>query len=185
MQIKENAKKYVEPNAACFPSGAPRSIYTPGGFQIRQSPGYVVMLLDRAHNYRIVPTDGRPHLGASLSLWQGDPRGRWEGNALVVDIINQNGKSWLDQQGRFSTTALHVIERFAFVDIDTMLFEATIEDPNVYARPWKVAFPLKRDKRKARVEFVQDECFEGDETAQMLLDLGYRIFPGIPPGSLR
>jgi hypothetical protein len=184
-QIKENIKKYIEPNAACFPSGAPRSIYTPGGFQIRQSPGYVVMLLDRAHNYRIVPTDGRPHLRSGLTLWQGDSRGRWDGNTLVVDVANQNAKSWLDQQGRYGTTALHVVERYTFVDIDTIHFEATLEDPNVYARPWTMALPLKRDKRKARLEFVQDECFEGDETAQMLLDLGYRIFSGLPPGSLR
>jgi hypothetical protein len=184
-QIKENVKRYVEPNAACFPSGAPRSIYTPGGFQIRQSPDYVVMLFDRAHNYRVVPTDGRPHLRSGLTLWQGDPRGRWDGNTLVIDVRNQNGKSWLDQQGRFNTIAVHVVERYTMVDEDTIHFQATLDDPNVYARPWTIAIPLKRDKRKARLEFVQDECFEGDETAQMLLNLGYRIFPGIAPGSSR
>jgi hypothetical protein len=178
-QIKTNVKTYVEPNAACFPSGSPRSIYTPGGFQIRQSPGYVVMLFDRAHNYRIIPTDGRPRLGKDIALWQGEPRGRWDGNTLVVDVVKQNGRSWLDQQGRFGTDALHVIERFAFVDEDTMHVEATIEDPNVYTRPWTMAFPLKRDKRKPRTEFIEDACFEGDETADMLLKLGYSVFKGV------
>jgi hypothetical protein len=177
-RIKEVAKAYVEPNAACFPSGSPRSIYTPGGFQIRQSPGYVVFLFDRAHNYRIVPTDGRAHMGKSISLWQGDSRGRWDGSALVIDVVNQNGRTWLDQQGRFGTTSLHVVERFAYVDEDTMHFQARIEDPNVYTRPWTIAFPLKRDKRKSRVEFIEDDCFEGDETTGMLFTLGYRIFRG-------
>lgn len=178
-QIKENAQKYVEPNAACFPSGAPRSVYTPGGFEIRQSPGYVVLLLDRAHNYRIIPTDqGRPHLGATLPLWQGDPRGRWEGNTLVVDITNQNGKSWLDQQGRFNTEALHVVERLTLLDADTIHYQATLEDPNVYTSPWTIAFPIKRDRRKEAFAFVQDECYEGDETTRMLFGLGYRIYPG-------
>jgi hypothetical protein len=175
-QIKENVKTYVEPNAACFPSGSPRSIYTPGGFQIRQTPGYVVMLFDRAHNYRIIPTDGRPRVG--IPLWQGEPRGRWEGDTLVVDIVKQNARSWLDQQGRFGTDALHVVEQFSFVDEDTLHFQATIDDPNVYSRPWTMALPLKRDKRKPRFEFVEDACFEGDETADMLLKLGYLIYPG-------
>ncbi len=179
VQIEENVEKYVEPNAACFPSGAPRSIYTPGGFQIRQSAGYVVVLFDRAHNYRIIPTDGRPHLGGNILLWQGDARGRWEGNTLVVDIINQNGKSWLDQRGRFNTDALHVVERFTLVDADTIHYEATIDDPNVYTRSWTMAFPIKRDKRKEGHEFVEDACYEGDETTQMLLGLGFRIYPGV------
>jgi hypothetical protein len=181
-QIRENVKAYVEPNAACFRSGSPRAIYTPGGFQIRQSLGYVVLLFDRAHNYHIIPTDGRPRLGKAITSWQGEPRGRWEGDALIVDVVNPNGRSWLDQQGRFGTDALHVVERFAYVDEDTMHFEATIEDPNVYTRPWTIAFPLKRDKRKPRYEFIEDACFEGDETTEMLLKLGYRIYPG-PPAS--
>jgi hypothetical protein len=179
-QIKELAKTFVEPNAACFPSGSPRSVYTPGGFQIRQSPGYVVLLFDRAHNYRIIPTDGRPHLGSSLVLWQGDPRGRWDGNTLVVDVSNQNGRTWLDQQGRFGTDALHVVERFKYLDEDTMHFQATVEDPNVYSRPWTIAFPLRRDKRRSRTEFIDDACFEGDETTQMLFKLGYHIYSGTP-----
>lgn len=178
-QITENAAHFVEPNAACFPSGSPRSIYTPGGFQLRQSAGYVVFLFDRAHNYRIVPTDGRPPLGGNLTLWQGDARGRWDDSTLVVDIVNQNSRTWLDQQGRFGTASLHVIERFTLLDADTLHFEATIEDDNVYTRPWTIAFPVKRNKQRARTEFIEDACFEGDETAQMLLDLGYRIFPGI------
>jgi hypothetical protein len=72
-----------------------------------------------------------------------------------------------------------VIERFTLLDADTLHFQATIEDANVYTRPWTIAFPVKRNKQRARTEFIEDACFEGDETAQMLIDLGYRIFTGI------
>lgn len=183
--LKENMAKYIEPNMACFPSGTPRSIYTPGGFQIRQSPGYVVFVFDRAHNYRIIPTDGRPHLSESLRLWQGDSRGRWDGNTLVVDTVNQNGKTWLDQMGRFNTEALHVVERFTLVDADTIHYEAVIEDPNVYTRPWTMAFPVRRNRRIAGFDFVEFACFEGEENVDMALGLGYRIFPGIRPRPAR
>ena len=102
------------------------------------------MLFERAHAYRIIPTDGRPHVGENITLWQGDSRGRWDGTTLVVDVTNQNAKPWLDQAGNFYSDAARVVERFTMIDRDTIHYQATIEDPNVYTRPWTIAFPIRR-----------------------------------------
>jgi hypothetical protein len=176
---------FVEPNAACFPSGSPRSIYTPGGFQLRQSPGYVVFLFDGAHNYRIVSTDGRPHVGGNLTLWQSDARSRWDDNALVVDIVNQNSWTCLDRQGRFGTASLHVIERFTRLDADILHVEATIEDASVCTQPWTIAFPVKRNKQRAESsrEFTRrhgDEKRLGLQCAALSRDPHDRRVPESP-----
>ena len=117
------------------------------------------MLWDFAHSYRIIPIDGRPHVGSKLKLWQGDSRGQWEGNTLVVDTTNQHGKS-LDMMGDFHGDGLHVVERFAVVDADTIHYEATLDDPDVYTQRWTMALTLRRDRE------VQDiwemACHEGN-----------------------
>ena len=183
-QRKENRQKYIEPNILCFLSGVPRTMYVPSVIEILQPPGYVVMLLERAHHYRIIPTDGRSHLGDTLKLWNGDSRGRWEGNTLVVDVTNQNARGWFDQAANFYTDAVHVVERFTLLDPDTIHYEAAIEDPNVYTRPWKIAFPLRRVKGKG-YEFIEEACHEGERDGQMLRGLGYGTYPGIRPRSPR
>ena len=73
----------------------------------------------------------------------GDSRGHWEGNTLVVDVTNHNGKVWFDQAANFYTDAVHIVERFTLIDQDTMHYQVTIDDPNVYTRPWTMAFPLR------------------------------------------
>ena len=75
--------------------------------------------------------------------WMGDSRGHWEGNTLVVDVTNHNGKVWFDQAANFYTDAVHIVERFTLTDQDTMHYQVTIDDPNVYTRPWTMAFPLR------------------------------------------
>ena len=88
-------------------------MYVPTQIEILQSPGYVLILFERAHTYRIIPTDAPPARRArAIGLWQGDSRGRWEGNTLVVDVTNQNGKAWFDQAGNFYSSAAHMVERF-------------------------------------------------------------------------
>ena len=105
-QRSENREEDVEPNAPCFLSGVPRTFYVPTQIQFVQPSGYVLVLVERAHAYRVIPTDGRPHVGADVRLWQGDSQGHWEGNTLVVDVTNQNGKAWLDQ-AEISTATAH------------------------------------------------------------------------------
>ena len=177
-QREQNVKQYVEPNAACFLSGVPRSMYVPGGFQILQRPGYVVFLFDRSHAYRVIPTDGRPRIGENISLWNGDSRGRWEGNTLVVEVTNQNGRTWLDQTGTFHTDAARIVERFTLIDANTIHYDVTIEDPTVYTRPWKMAVPVKRNTEEG-YELMEMACYEGERDAEPILRQGYKFYPGI------
>ena len=177
-QPKENREKYVEPNVPCFPSGVPRSLYVPTQIEVLQSPGYVLILFERAHTYRIIPTSGRPHVGENIRLWQGDSRGRWEGNTLVVDVTNQNARAWLDQAGNFYSDAVHMVERFTLIEPNTIHYQVTIEDPNVYTRPWTMAFPIRRNTEKG-FRLLEEACHEGERNTEPLINLGYKIYPGV------
>jgi hypothetical protein len=181
-QRHANRQQYVEPNVPCFPSGVPRSMYVPTHIQILQAPGRMLILFERAHTYRIIPTTGQPHVGSNVAMWQGDSRGRWEGNTLVVDVRNQNGRAWLDQSGNFYTRAARMVERFTLIDADTIHYQVTIEDPTVYTRPWTMAFPLRRNKEPG-FALLEEACHEGERNTDPLIKLGYRIFPGLtgPP----
>jgi len=169
--------QYVEPNVPCFPSGVPRSLYVPTQIEFLQTPGYVLILFERAHTYRIIPTDAHPHIGKGIPLWQGDSRGHWEGNTLVVDVTNHNAKPWLDQAGNFYSSAAHMIERFTLIDLNTIHYEVTIEDSNVYTRPWKMAFPLRRNTEKG-FRLLEEACHEGERNTDPLIRAGQRIYPG-------
>ena len=175
---KDNFEKYVDPNVPCFLSGVPRTLYTPQNFQIIQSPGYVVIAHERAHGYRIIPTGAMPHVGENVRLWQGSSRGRWEGNTLVVDVTNQMARNWLDQQGNFFSDAVHVVERFTLVDANTIAYQALIEDSNVYARPWTMAFAIRRSQQ-AGYEVWEEACHEGERDTQLQTSIGLKIYPGV------
>lgn len=160
--------EHVDPAARCFLAGVPRTTYMPFAIQILQAPGYVVMLSENFHTYRIIPLDGRPHVGEDIKLWMGDSRGRWEGRTLVVEVTNQNGKTWLDWSGTFTSDTLRVLERWTLKDADTISYEATVEDPNVYVRPWKMAFSLVRNKQKG-FELIEYACHEGNRAMGLML----------------
>jgi hypothetical protein len=175
---KEGFLKYADHNTACLMSGVPRHLYMTGNYQFLQTPGSLVLLSEEAHAYRVISLDGRPHIGKDILLWQGDSRGRWEGNVLVVETVNQNGRAWLDQRATFYTEAAKVIERFTFADADTILYEATIEDPHVYTRPFTIAFPLRRNFSRD-FELWEEACHEGEATMKHLYAIGLGIYPGI------
>jgi hypothetical protein len=149
---------YDDPTAHCFVAGVPRSMYVPSPFYILQTPSHVVFLFERMA-WRIVPLNGRPHLPDSVRLWQGDSVGRWEGNTLVVDTANLNGKTWLNEVGEIVSHAERVVERFTPVDADTIRYEATVSDPIVYTRPWTIAYSMKRQKD----ELLEVACKEDDQ----------------------
>jgi hypothetical protein len=153
-------------------------MYVPTQIQIVQSPRYVVMLFERAHLYRVIPLDGRPHLPARIQLWQGDSRGRWEGNTLVVDVTNQNGRAWLDQAANFYTDATRMVERLTLIDLDIILYEITIEDRGLFTRPWTMAFPIRRTRGQG-LDLLEEACNEGERNTAPLLELGYRFYPGM------
>ena len=115
----------------------------------------------------------RAHAPAEVRSWDGDSRGHWDGNTLVVDTTNFNGKGWIATSaatGRIKgipqSEALHVIERFTRTDAGTIRYEVTIEDPNVYTKPWKVAMPLTRDAGYVVYEYA---CQEGNQAVENIL----------------
>jgi len=148
---------YDDPTAHCFPAGVPRSMYVPAAFQIVQTRDYVVFLHERM-SWRIVPLDGRKHLPDTLRLWQGDSVGHWEGDTLVIDTTNLNGKTWLNEAGEVISYAAHVVERFTPSGPDQLRYEATVADPVVFTRPWTISFPMDREK----FEVYESTCKETD-----------------------
>jgi hypothetical protein len=135
-------EQYIEPLARCAPAGPTKSL-TWHGYEIRQYPGYVVFLFDSGT--RIVHLDGKPHLPEQVKLWNGDSRGRWEGNTLAVDVRNNNGKARLARTGEFASENVAMEERFIFAaDGLRYVYEATYTDPTVYTRPWTLTIPAKK-----------------------------------------
>jgi hypothetical protein len=158
--------QHIEPEDRCSLQGVPRSNLR-GAMQILQTPGQVVILYEWIHAFRVIPVDGRPHAPRGAGVWQGDSRGRWEGNTLVVDVTNFrtdpvgfNKQPWLDSHGTFYSDALHVVERWTFVDANRIEYQARIEDPKVFTQPWTVAFPILR-ARERNYEFIEEACWEG------------------------
>jgi hypothetical protein len=149
---------YDDPTAHCFVAGVPRSMYVPQPYYIMQTDTHVVLLFERM-SYRVVPTDGRGHLPDRIRLWQGDSIGRWDGDTLVVETTNLNGKTWLNEAGEIVSHAETVVERFTPVDADTLHYEATVTDPIVYNRPWTISFPIKRQT----FELLEVACHEDDQ----------------------
>lgn len=148
---------YDDPTAHCFPGGVPRSLYIPVGIEMIQTKDYLVFLHERIA-WRIVPLDGRKHLPDNMRLWQGDSVGHWEGDSLVIDTTNLNGKTWLDEYGEVISYDAHVVERFTLTAPDTVRYEATIADPVAYSKPWTIAFNMNREK----FEIGEAACHEED-----------------------
>jgi hypothetical protein len=150
---------YEEPEAHCYMSGVPHTAYQQFGFQIVQTPGYFVLTYEYAHSYRIVPTDGRPHIPGGMKLFMGDSVGHWEGDTLVIDTTDQSGKTWFDMVGNFTTPNIHVVERITPTDENNIAYEATIDDSTIYTRPWKIAGTWGRNQIPGyqQMEFGCDE----------------------------
>lgn len=152
--------EHIDTRMRCILTGAPRLLYSSGAPRILQVPGYVLLLTEFNHAYRIIRLDGAPHLGPNLKLWAGDSRGRWEGNTLVVDAANHK-PGWLDNSGNFYSDALHVVERWTLVDPNTIHYEATVEDPKVLTAPFKLAFRMTR-RTEPDYEQLEEACHEGN-----------------------
>jgi hypothetical protein len=163
----------------CITRGVPAGMFPAGynnAYQITQVPGYVVLSYEMIHESRIIPLDGRSHVDASIRLWNGDSRGRWEGDTLVIDTTNFNGKGQIStsaaggrMRGIPQSDAAHIIERFTRTDADTILYEVSIDDPKVYTRPWKLEIPLLRDPDYVMYEYA---CHEGNHALPNILSGG-------------
>lgn len=170
---------FLDPVSKCLPYGVPR-INSPNpysGYQILQRPGMVVISYEQGHQYRIIRLDDRPHVGDNVRLWNGNSRGRWEDHALVVDVRNLNGKTWVfgrspsQVSAPFTSPGLQVVERFIFTDPDTIHYEVTMTDPNLYSRPWTIS-----TKAFARApegyRLFEYACYEGNRATSLILSGG-------------
>jgi len=150
----------------CITGGVPKlgGRYGAGDFgyyQIVEAPGYVVLFTEVIHEARIIPLDGRPHLPQSVRLWEGDSRGRWDGNALVVDTTNFSPKN--NFMG--SAENLHLVERFTRVAPDEIDYEITIDDPTTWTKPWTAMIRL----RQTRDKIYEFACHEGNRPMEGIL----------------
>ena len=152
---KENQANWMklDPEVKCLLPGVPRSNYLPYPFQIVQGSRSMAIVYEYDNFVRPINM-GAPTKSPGDS-WMGWSNGRWEGETLVVDVTSQNDKTWFDRAGNFHSDALHVVERYTPRSADTLTYEATIEDPKVFSRPWKISMPLYRraDKNMKLLEF--------------------------------
>lgn len=135
------------------------------GKQIIQTPGYVTIVSEMIHDARIIPLDNRPRPPDRVRTWTGVPRGRWEGNTLVVESSNFSRRDVLRNIG-IQTETLRMTERFTPVDANTLLYRITIEDPQVYSAPWTIEFPFLRDGSYQMFEYG---CHEGNHAVENML----------------
>ena len=131
-------------------------------FQILQSSKEVAILMETIHDVRLVPLDGRPHVQANVQTWLGDPRGRWEGNTLVVDTTNYKPGAFMN----VSTEKLHVVEKYTRTGLDSLKWEITVDDPGAWTKPWSAMIPLAHSK-DALYEY---SCQEGNYGLKGILE---------------
>jgi hypothetical protein len=134
------------------------------GLRIVQNPGYVAISHEMIHETRIIPLDGRPHVSNTVRLYMGDPRGRWDGDTLVIDTTNFSARTVVGQNQ--TSEALHVSERLTRVSADTIQYQATIEDPKTWVRPWTVTVPLST---QPGYQIFPYECHEGNFALRNIL----------------
>jgi len=174
-----DAPQHETPWVRCITRGVPGGMFPAGynnGYQIVQIPGYVVIVYEMIHDTRVIPLDGHPHVGGAIRLWNGDARGHWEGNTLIVESTNFNDKGSIATSaatGRIRgiphSDELHVVERFTRISADTINYSVTITDPKVYTQSWTVALPLNRDAGYLMFEYA---CHEGNLALPNALNAG-------------
>lgn len=151
-----------DPRLKCWTLGTPRGIYYPEPFQILQRDRDLTLVFQFGHSVRTIHTNGTLHpKDTDNEFYLGDSRGRWEGDTLVVDVTDFNEDTWLDRAGNFHSPQLHVVERWQFLDPDTVEYQATLEDPNVFSRPWNISVILYRHREK-NFQLIENYCFTRD-----------------------
>jgi hypothetical protein len=153
----DNLDTVGDPEAKCYFPGVPRATYMPFPFQIVQSTKKIIIAYQFANANRTISLDKHPE--APIDTWMGWSNGHWEGDTLVVDVTGFNDLSWFDRAGNFHSDALHVVERYTPMSPYHLMYEATIEDPKVFTRPWKMSMPLYRRLEKS-VQFLEFKCVD-------------------------
>ncbi|HTG73557.1 MAG TPA: hypothetical protein VMB70_07300 [Terriglobia bacterium] len=177
----------------CITRGMPVSMLTRNynvGIRVMQSPGYVIILLEMAHEARIIPTDGRPNLDPTIRQYLGESRGRWEGNTLVIETLNFNGKPAMTNSGVPGAPALNpasenmrIVERLTRTGPETVDYKMTIEDPTVLTRSWSVEFPWQLDPDYDMYEYA---CHEGNTAVRNYIETSrFERANPLPPAPAR
>lgn len=156
---RENAANWLtkDPAIKCFQPGLPRATYMPFPFQIVQSPGDILITYEFASSSRIIYMNEKEE--SPNTSWMGWSRGHWEGETLVIDVTDMNDQTWFDAAGNYHSDKLHVVERFTATSPYHLLYQATIEDPEVFSRPWKISMPLYR-RIEPRAQLMEFKCVE-------------------------
>jgi hypothetical protein len=156
--------RHIELNSRCALPGPFEGEDGNNPYTILQPPGQVVILYDYNHTSRVIDLNRREHLGKNIRLFMGDSIGHWEGNTLIVDTTNFNGRVAYSREIPYLSDALHTVERLTVVDENTIDYEVTIEDPQLFTGPWKVAGAFSRVS--GGVESLEFACAEGSQTLQ-------------------
>jgi len=156
---KENFDNWLlrDPAVKCYMPGVPRATYMPFPFQIVQTPDHILIAYEFASASRTIYMNSKDE--APLEAWMGWSRGRWEGETLVVDVDSFNDSTWFDSAGNFHSNELKVTERYTATSPDHLRYEATITDPVVFTRPWKISMPLYR-RIEPRGQLLEFKCVE-------------------------
>lgn len=164
-QRDENRADWLarDPAVKCYMPGIPRAVYMPFPFQFVQTPAAILVAYEFASTSRVIHLD-RPGTEAPLPSWMGHSLGHWDGDSLVVEVTDQVPDTWLDAAGNFHSEALKVTERYTRTGPDAMRYEATLEDPQVFSRPWKLSMPLYR-RLEANAQILEFKCVEFAEEA--------------------
>ncbi len=156
---RENQANWLtrDPEIKCYLPGVPRATYMPYPFQIVHSASSVLIAYEYAGAVRdVFMSDPGP---PPVDSWMGQSVGRWEGDTLVVDVTGLNDQTWFDRSGNFHSDALHVVERYTRTSPDVIAYEATIEDPKVFTRPWKMSMALYR-RQEPNAQLMDFKCVE-------------------------
>jgi hypothetical protein len=151
----------LDPETKCWLPGVPRATYMGFPFQIVQTPTQVSILYEYGHALRNIFMSS-PHPRGPIEFWMGDSRATWDGDTLVVDVVHFNDQTWFDRAGNHHSEQLHVVERYTPVDRNHINYEATIEDPKVFTRAWKISMPLYR-RLDRNMQLLEYECSSFDE----------------------
>jgi hypothetical protein len=156
------ARDSADPRLKGWTLGTPRAVYYPEPFQIFQRARDLTLVHQFGHSVRTIHTNGTTHPGGEANeFWLGDSRGHWEGDTLVVDVADFNDETWLDKAGNFHSDALHVVERWSFLDPNTIEYKARIEDKKVFSAPWSISAILYRHREK-NFQLIEDYRFTLD-----------------------
>jgi len=156
-----------DPNVRCKMAGVPRITGSVVPLEIVQTPKKVAILYESGHAFRSIPVDGKPHPADLDPSFMGHSTGRWDGDTFVVDVTGFNNVTWLPGAGHFHSEALHVVERYTLQPDSTIYYEAIMEDPEVFTKPWAYRLILRHPPRDERI--MESDCTENNQDLEHIV----------------